>query len=275
MDETVVQVLREPGRAAEKKSFMWVMLGRDSDGRIGIIYEYDQSRSGDVADKLLKDFKGYLQTDGYKGYNKVGSDDDVIHVGCLAHIRRKFHKILNFKKIKKHKFKSACKALNYIGRIYYIENSLRNRKLSDKKFIQLRKERMRPVLDEFYKWLIVKQKEVPPRSSLGKAVNYALDEWEKFIRFLHSALLTPDNNLTENAIRPFVIGRKNWLFSNTPRGAKASSIMYSLIETAKANGLEPFKYLYYLFDNLPLAETEDALRKLLPYNIIPEKIEIK
>ena len=116
------------------------------------------------------------------------------------------------------------------------------------------------------------QHSVPPKFSVGAAVKYALTEWSKFIKFLDSEYLTPDNNVAENAIRPFVVGRKNWLFSNTPRGADASAALYSLVETAKINGHDPFYYLYYLFEKLPLADNEEMIRELLPYNITDESI---
>ncbi|MBN1499004.1 MAG: IS66 family transposase [Spirochaetes bacterium] len=273
MDETTLQVLREPGRPPNTKSYMWVILGRSAEQRLAVLFIYDPSRSGNVAEEILGDFNGFLQTDGYAGYNKAGSENGRKHVSCLAHIRRKFYTIIESSKKNNIRVKSAEKAMDFITKIYQIENSLRKRDLSPEKFVKLRKEKMLPLLEKFSDWLLLKQTEVPPSSSIGRAVNYALKEWKKFTGFLESALLTPDNNLAENAIRPFVIGRKNWLFSNTPRGANASAAMYSLIETAKLNGLEPFKYLNYIFEKLPLTETDEELRKLLPYNVNVEEIE--
>ena len=151
---------------------------------------------------------------------------------------------------------------------------MRKENLPDDKFVELRKEKMRPFLKEFHDWLLKKQLELIPNMNTAKAVNYAINERPKFIRFLDSALLTPDNNVAENAIRPFVIGRKNWLFSNTPSGATASAYFYSLIETAKINGLEPFAYLNYLFEKLPSIKNDADLKRLLPYNLTLDMLKI-
>ena len=275
MDETRVQVLKEPGKSASSLSYMWIRAGCTADYKRIIIFKYSRSRSGKTANELLDGFNGYLQTDGYQGYNLAVKEQGLIHVGCLAHIRRKFYTVIEIAKKLKVQIDSAEQALKFIAEIYAIEKELRNRKLSSDKFLLSRKKKLKPVLDEFYSWLIIKQKSITPASSVGKAVNYAVKEWNKFVKFLDSEYLTPDNNIAENAIRPFVIGRKNWLFSNTPRGADSSALLYSLIETAKANGHEPFKYLYFLFENLPLAENQDEISKLLPYNISSEDILAK
>ncbi len=277
MDETTVQVLKEPGRRPQNKSYMWIMLARFPDNKKAVMFNYNPSRSGKVAQELLADFKGFLQTDGYQSYDCCTKNKkNVIHVGCLAHIRRKFEKILKTVKDDKIRAKlvSAHQALDYIGKIYAVETQLRKRKLSADKFINLRQNKVNPILKEFKAWLKKKQIETPPSSLLGKAVNYALKEWDKFVNYLKSPLLTPDNNLAENAIRPFVVGRKNWLFSDTQRGANASANIYSLIETARANGLEPYHYLYYLFKNLPLADSDESIKKLLPYNLDTETVTL-
>jgi len=272
MDETRIQVLKEAGKSASSLSYMWIRAGCTEDYKRIIIFKYSRNRSGQTANELLNDFSGYLQTDGYKGYNLAVQKKGLIHVACLAHIRRKFYTVIEIGKKLKVKIDSAEQALKFIADIYAIEKKLRIRKLTAKKFVLLRKKKMKPVLDEFHSWLIIKQKTIPPTSALGKAVNYAINEWGKFVKFLDSEYLTPDNNIAENAIRPFVIGRKNWLFSNTPRGASSSALLYSLIETAKANGHEPFKYLYFLFENLPLAQNKEEIIKLLPYNISSEDV---
>jgi transposase len=139
---------------------------------------------------------------------------------------------------------------------------------------QLRQEKAKPLLDEFKGWLETKQPLTPPKGLLGRAISYTLANWEKLIIYLEDGRLRPDNNLVENAIRPFVVGRKNWLFAGSPDGAKASATFFSLIETAKANGLEPYAYLRYIFKKLPLAQTEQNLKDLLPYNIDPATIAV-
>jgi transposase len=262
MDETTVQVLKEAGREAEKKSYMWVTIGYKGDKKI-IIYHYHQTRSGKIPLEILKAYEGYLQTDGYEGYNECGKQPGIKHAGCFAHARRKF---FDASKLSKNTG-SAHEALSYIRKIYVIEKQLRAQELSREDFVKKRKELVQPVLQRFNKWLKAKSIKVPPQIKLGQAVLYTLKEWPKLIRYLDEWFLTPDNNTCEQAIRPFVVGRKNWLFSDTPKGAYASAAIYSIIETAKANGLEPYAYLRYLFTNLPLAKTEEDLRKLLPINL--------
>ena len=236
-----------------------------------MLFQYQPTRSGDVPKKFLENYSGFFQTDGYAGYNKAVKNTDIVHVGCFAHARRYFENAWKLNK----KSKVAYRGLEYIKKIYEIERDLRSADLSSENFIYKRKKAAAPVLKAFYNWLISQKNSVIPKSKTGEAIGYALSEWDKLIRYLDHYLLTPDNNRIENAIRPFVIGRKNWLFSNTPRGAESSAVMYSLIESAKANKLEPYKYLRYLFDHLPAAETQAELRALLPDKINSEMIEIK
>ena len=139
--------------------------------------------------------------------------------------------------------------------------------------VELRQEKSKPVLEELAKWLNALSGQTPPKGLLGKALNYTLKNWPLLVRYLEKGYITPDNNAAENAIRPFVVGRKNWLFSGHPNGASASSCLYSLIETAKACGLKPYDYLRYLFDRIPFAKTEADYGKLLPQNLTPEQIE--
>jgi len=264
MDETTTQVLKEPGRKPENKSYMWVTVGSIQKQKI-ILFNYSQTRKEEVPLSLLDGFHGILQTDGYAGYNKVVSQYDLWHVGCLAHAKRKFNQATSVSK-KKGKAESA---LTYIRKIYRIEKDLRKQNLDDQDFVIQRRKQVIPVWKEFHKWLRVMEQAVPPKSKLGEAVSYTLNEYRKLVRYMKYACATPDNNIAENAIRPFVIGRKNWLFSDTPKGAYASAVVYSLVETAKANGIEPQEYLYLLFEKLPLIDQKDdsALEGLLPWNI--------
>ena len=270
MDETHVQVLKEDDRTAESKSQMWVMkAGKSADKKL-TVFHYSPTRNADVPVDLLNGFKGFLQTDGYQGYSKAVKEYGLIHASCLAHIRRKFfdaHKANS-------KSKTANTGLQYISKIYEIERKLRNKKYPPDKFLEERKKIMQPTLNEFKKWLDEIHEKILPKSDPGKAVNYALGQWERFINFLESADLTPDNNAVENAIRPFVIGRKNWMFSNTPRGAKSSAVLYSLVESAKNNQLNVYNYLRYIFTKLPYAETPEDIQKLLPCNLASEDIKI-
>ncbi|MBN2770848.1 MAG: IS66 family transposase [Spirochaetes bacterium] len=233
MDETTVQVLREDDKKPESKSYMWVTYGYGNNDQPLLLYQYHPARSSDVPKKLLGHYSGFVQTDGYNGYNFDDSSYKgmVTHVGCLAHVRRKFEKAYKANK----KSKCAHAAIKYIRDIYNIERDQRERKLMPDEFVRKRKEKIEPLLDKFYNWLCEQKKSILPRSLSGEAVSYTFNEWGKVISYLGHHLLTPDNNKIENSIRPFVIGRKNWLFSNTPRGAHSSACFYSLIESAKAN----------------------------------------
>jgi transposase len=263
MDETTVQVLQGPRKS---KSYMWVFKGGSPDKPI-ILFQYHPTRSGDVAAAFLKNYKGIVQTDGYKGYNFLDDKKDILHVGCWVHARRKFKEVTKAAGNKKGASGNAGTALNYISRLYKIEKEARLQKLSAEQLYDQRQSLSVPILEEFKTWLDARVEKVPPKSLLGRAIHYTLNEWPRLIRYTKDGIIRPDNNAVENAIRPFVVGRKNWLFSNTPQGAHASAAIYSLIETARANSLEPYWYLKYLFEYLPGAMDDDDLNALLPYNI--------
>jgi transposase len=268
MDETTVQVLHEENRPAESKSYMWVAIGYPARGRPLVLYQYHPTRSRDVPYEFLEGFKGYLQTDGYGGYTLSGEREGIIHVGCFAHARRYFFDAAKLNK----KDSRAHRGLEYIRSLYEIESRLRSASYDSDKFVERRKKEAEPVLEMFHNWLLQTGQEVVPSSRTGKAIEYTSNEWNKLVRYLEADFLTPDNNKIERAIRPFVIGRKNWLFSNTPRGANASAAMYSLIESAKANKIEPYHYLRYLFTKLPTITGRDDLKALLPCYVSPEVI---
>jgi len=263
MDETPLQVLHEPNRPAESKSYMWVRVGSLDAKRRIVLYNYSPHRSADVAESLLENYEGSLQTDAYSGYNSVGAWQGIWHVGCMLHSRRKFFEADVAAKKKGH----AKTGLKYIKELYRIEHELKDANLSDDEFVVVRRRAAAPVLREFKKWLEEMAKTVPPQSLLGRAVSYTLAEYKRLVRYLKYAYLTPDNNVAERTIKPFALGRKNWLFANTPLGAYASAAMFSLVETAKANNLDPFHFMYRLFEELPEADTEEKLEKLLPWNM--------
>lgn len=268
MDETRVQVMKELDRPDSAQSFMWVMRGGPP-GKPMVVYRYHPSRSASIPLQYLSGFHGHLQTDGYEGYREVGALPGIVHVGCWAHVRRKFDEAAKSSK----KSGSAHEALGRIAKIYRIERELRAQELSPEGFVHSRKDQVLPILHDFRQWLETKTLQVPPSALLGKAVNYALKEWEKLLHYLDSPYLTPDTNMIENAIRPFVIGRKNWLFSGSPRGAHASATLYSLIETAKANGIEPYRYLRYVFTKLPVLQSRDDYRSLTPQHLDLKDLE--
>lgn len=259
-DETTVQVLKEPGRSAQTKSYMWVFRGGSPDKPV-VVYQYHPSRSAEVAKVFLRDYKGVVQTDGYAGYNFLDRWEDVLHVACWAHVRRKFYEAKKASANKKPG--SADKALAMIGRLYQLERQAKMAGLDAEDLKKMRQQKGKPIVNDMGKWLEKRQSQIPPKSLLGKAINYSLNQWPRLIGYLENGFAGIDNNMAENAIRPFVIGRKNWLFSGTPKGARSSAALYSLIETAKACDLEPYAYLRYLFEKLPT--TPRAARKeLLP-----------
>jgi transposase len=275
MDETGVQVLKEDGRAADAKSFMWVRRGGAPGQRI-VLYDYascrrrasSTTRAASVPMRVLQDYQGFLQSDGYAGYDAPGKRDGVIHVGCLAHARRKFFEAM---KAQHAVGAAAAKGLAHQGlllirRIYAIDKTAREAKLKPEQRQKLRDKEAKPIWDELRKWLDANLGTAPPGSLTGKAMNYLASEWPRLIRVLDDGRLELDNNLCENAIRPFVMGRKAWLFSDTPAGAEASAKIYSLIETAKANGIEPYSYLKRVFTELPRAETLADFEALLPWS---------
>lgn len=263
MDETTVQVLNEPGRDNGQKSYMWLARGGPP-GQPAVYYEYHPTRASKHAKQFLTGFNGYLQTDGYQGYKTAVEGNPEIHlVGCFAHARRKFFEADKASK----KSKSALEGIKHIKKLYTLENVLRGKGLSPEDFLVQRREKAEPILDKFKHWLDKRVENVLPESALGKAINYTLNQWEYLIRYLECPYLTPDNNASENAIRPFVLGRKNWLFSGNPKGADSSCGMYSLIETAKQNDLNPFDYLFYVFSKAPMVNNEHDWNALLPWNI--------
>jgi transposase len=232
MDETTVQVMGEEGRLYTDKSYMWLSRGGPPDKTV-VWYEYRETRAAYNARDMLEGYNGYLQTDGYGGYDAaVRCMPGIVHVGCFAHARRKFFEASKAAK----KPQSAEEGMKYIRKLYSIENDMRAQFNDDEeKFITERKKLAEPVLNDFKDWLVKRSLDVPPALLLGQAISYSLTQWDKMAAYLESYHLTPDNNACENAIRPFVLGRKNWLFNQSPRGAESSCGMFTLIETAKQN----------------------------------------
>ncbi len=269
MDETTVQVLDEPGRAPTTKSYMWVCRGGPP-GKLGVLYHYDPTRSSEVAKELVQGYSGVVQTDGYAGYDFLDGKTGIVHAACLAHARRKFDEAA--KGLGKGKGGSSHVALKYIRQIYQLESEAKRDQLTPEELVALRNDKEKPILDELHLWLQEKARRLTPKSLMGIAVHYTLKQWTRLLVYLDHPEMTPDNNSAENAIRPFVVGRKNWLFSGNPKGAKASADLYSLIESAKANKLEPYRYLRYLFEKLPFAESQEEYEVLLPMRLKPEDL---
>jgi transposase len=268
IDETTVQVLKEAGKKAETQSYMWVQRGGPPHQPV-LLFTYAATRAKTVAEDLLANYQGYLQSDGYAGYDAVCINSKLMHVGCFAHARRKFDEAL---KAQGHSAKAgkASKGLIYIQKLYRIERQIKEQSAEQR--YQVRQKLSVPILAEIKTWLNKSLLQVPPTSKTGQALTYLNNQWHKLIRYCDDGRLSIDNNACENAIRPFVIGRRNWLFSDTVKGAKASANLYSLIETAKANGLEPYRYLRHVFNELPKAKSLEAIEELLPWQVDKQEI---
>ena len=259
MDETTLQVNAEADRPASSTSYMWLQRGGPP-GQQVVLFDYDASRAGRVPVRLLGDYAGRLVTDGYEGYAEVVRKNGITHAGCWAHARRKF---VEAQKVQpKGKTGKADWALNQIRKLYAVEKQAKA--LEPEARQALRDQKSRPLITQLRTWLDKSLTQVLPKSTLGRALHYLEGQWQRLTRFLDDGLIPLDNNPAENAIRPFVVGRKNWLFSHTPSGAQASAAIYSLIETARANGLSPYEYLQFVFETLP-ALSDDDLDTLLPW----------
>ena len=266
IDETVVQVLKEKDRSPTSQSYMWVQTGGPPDKPV-VLYDYDPSRSAKVPVRLLEGFKGYLMTDGYAGYNEIERTQGIERLACWAHVRRRFVDAVRVQP--KGKRGKADEAVALIGKLYGIEREFKQASIEARYLA--RQTCSVPVLAELQVWLQKTQPLVTPKSALGTALAYMGDLWSRLTRYTERGDLPIDNNRCENAIRPFVIGRKAWLFSDTPAGAHSSAVIYSLVQTAIANGLEPYAWLRRVIRDLPAANTVDAVEALLPWNLrIPD-----
>ena len=255
-DETVVQVLREPGRKATSDSRMWVYCAGELGAPDIILFEYQPTRHGDHARGFLQDFTGYLVCDGYDGYNKVKR---VTRCGCWSHVRRKLVDALP----KDHSLLPSSQAavgVEYCNRLFALEKKFAG--LSPENRHIQRQELSKPVLDAFFAW--ADSCKPAAGTTLSKAVAYALSEKKYLLAFLEDPLVPISNNRAENAIRPFAVGRKQWLFCNSVKGARASAIFYSLAATAYANGVNVKQYFTRLFHTLPYAKDSAAIRSCLP-----------
>ena len=261
-DETPVQVLKEDGKKPQTKSYMWLYRsGNDGKSPI-VLYDYQPSRNGDNAVNYLKDFKGYVHSDGYSGYNKLSS---ITRIGCWAHLRRKFFEAIPSKKASDAPPTSAEIGCQYCDKLFAIEDSLKD--LSPEERFCKRLELEKPVLDAFWCWL--DSVNALKGSALGKAVTYAQNQKPYMENYLLDGRCSLSNNAAENAIRPFTVGRKNWLFADTPKGASASAAVYSIVETAKANGLNVYAYLQHLLLYMPGSDWHnhpEELDDLMPWS---------
>jgi hypothetical protein len=261
IDETVVQVLKEPNRKPTSQSYMWVQNGGPP-GKSIVIYDDESSRSSEVPMRLLHDYRGYLMTDGYTGYNKIAKMEGITRMACWAHVRRKMMDAIKVQP--KGKRGHADDAVAMIAQLYKVESD--HKDASDEDRLQARQQISVPALASLRSWMDQTLLTVTPKSTLGKALSYMAKYWSMLTIYTQRGDLPIDNNKVENSIRPFVIGRRGWLFSDTPAGAHASAVIYSLVETAKANGVEPYLWLLHVLTELPAATTVDDVDALLPWN---------
>ena len=260
LDETTLQVLDEPGKPAQSKSYMWVMthIGKQP----ACVFHYADTLSQRVPLHLLSPDNSAIMTDGYEDYERACVEYKITRLGCLAHARRKFKDAQALQK--KGKAGKADQALAYIQKLYLIEKKMKDEP-PDKR-LEVRQRDAKPILDKLKAWLDKSLLTVAPKTKIGEALIYLNNQWGRLIRYLEDGRYPIDNNAAERAIRPFAIGRKNWMFSKSQAGAKASANLYTLIETAKANDLNSYEYLQHIFKELPNAQSVEQIERLLPWN---------
>ncbi|MFR6275927.1 IS66 family transposase [Blautia sp.] len=260
-DETPLQVLHEEGRRAQTKSYMWLFRsGEDGDVPI-ILYKYSPTRAGDNAVEFLQGFDGYLMCDGYSGYNKVSNAK---RTACWAHIRRYLTDVISKGKQLDYT-QPSVQGMMYINQLFHLEDVIKTKYSSFDAIKKARLEKEKPIVEGFLSWL---DKQNPVRGSrMDKAVTYIQNRRDYLMTYLEDGRCSFSNNLSENALRPFTVGRKNWLFCDTPHGAQASAIVYTMVEMAKANGVNVYHYLTYLLEKLPDdSMSDDELDQLAPWN---------
>ena len=261
-DETTLQVLHEPGKRPQSKSYMWLYRTSGDAGRPIVLYEYQPDRKKAHPKEFLAGFRGYLHTDGYSGYHDL--PESITVVGCWAHVRRKFDEAMKSLPKEKAKNSSAAQGLAYCNFLFKIEEGLAD--LSPEERYDRRWEQAKPVLDAMLAW--ANTRTAAPKSALGKALTYLKEQWPYLLNYLRDGRLELSNNRAERSIKPFVIDRKNFLFANTPSGATSSAVIFSLIQTAMENGLDPYRYLSWLMSTaaeMDLSQPENVLL-LLPWN---------
>jgi len=256
-DETPIAVLDKTKKGKTHKGYHWVY---HSPPEKMVYFDYQHGRSQKRPAKLLKDFKGYLQTDGYVVYNLISKSKDITHLNCMAHARRKFEKALDYDKTR------AEYAMDMFQKLYAIEARAREDGLSAKQRYELRLNEALPVLNELGKWIVQTYKEVMPKSPIGQAAAYCLPRWDNLLNYLNDGALEIDNNWAENAIRPIAIGRKNYLFAGSERGAERAAMFYSFFATCKKNDVNPFDWLKKVLEVIPEHKVS-KLHELLPQNL--------
>jgi transposase len=253
-DETPIPVLSEDKPGATHRGYHWVYYDPVN---LLVLFDYRQTRGREGPRSLLKDFTGYLQSDGYNAYNELGPPGKITHLACWAHARRKFEHALNNDPAR------AQKMLAWIRKLYDIERQAKENRLSPEQIKELRQIASVPVLTEIEEWLISQKPVVLPKSAIGVAVNYTLGLWARLKKYVDDGHLQIDNNLVENSIRPVALGRKNYLFAGSHDGAQRAAVVYSLLATCKLQNIEPYAYLKNLLETIPDYQV-NKLANLLP-----------
>ena len=263
-DETTLQVLHEPGKKPQTESYMWLYRTSGDTNKPIVMFEYQPGRGAKHPKAFLTGYKGYIHTDGYAGYHDLG--EDITIVGCMAHARRKFDEAMKSLPKGKAKSSSAYQGLAYCDLLFAIEKGLAEKNATIEERYKERLEQAKPVLDAMFAW--ANSRNIAPKSAQGKALHYLKEQWPYLTNYLKDGRLELSNNRAERSIKPFVIDRKNFLFANTPKGATDSAVMFSLIQTAIENSLDPYKYLTWLMKTAKDADLsqEDTIQSLMPWN---------
>ena len=267
-DETTLMVLQEPGRKAQQKSYVWVYRTSGDAQRPVVLYDYQPSRAGECASRFLDGFTGMLHTDGYEAYH-CKLQPEITAVGCWAHMRRKFTDTLKSLPADIRGRSPAQKGLEFCNKLFELEERYTKQGLSFEQRHLARMKQSKPVAEEFFLWAKMEYGKNPvPKSMLGAALTYAVRQESWLMNVFLDGRLELSNNRAERSVRPFALGRKNWLSSNTPKGADASAAIYSIVETAKANGLKPFTYLNFLLEHL---KNGGSIEACLPWTPLAQK----
>jgi len=257
VDETPIPVLDKQKKGKTHRGYHWIY---HSPLEKTVLFDYNTGRSREGPAKLLRDFKGYLQTDGYKVYDIFASRKDITHVNCMAHARRGFEKSLPYDQ------KRAEYAMEMFQKLYAIEQKAREQGLSPQQRHTLRLDEALPVMNKLGKWIVETYKSSEPKSPLGKATAYCIERWDNLLAYMEDGSLEIDNNLAENAIRPITLGRKNYLFAGSNRGAERAAMFYSFFGTCKKNGVNPYDWLRKVLEVIPTYKV-NKLTDLLPQNL--------
>ena len=268
-DETKLRVLNQNKLKTDKLAYMWLFAG-GKPGEECFVYQYHSGRSHQIAYDFFDDYEGYIHADCYAAYTNLDKSPLITHVACMAHARRYFMDVV---KSTKNGGGLAAKAIKWFAKLYAIEKQFKEDKASIDDIYQKRQSKSATILAAFKIWLHENLSKVPPKSAIGKAFAYSINHWDSLTKYINDGRLEIDNNRSERAIKPFVIGRKNWLFHYNDIGAEAGATLYSLIETCKAHNVDVFSYFKYALTEIVFCNTVDDLEKLLPFNCPKDKLE--